>query len=65
MQEPEALYDRLCAIVAAFNGLISTVRCEGMSDSVARPDKGSVVFTSGLHGWCVEALQTPNRVMDS
>lgn len=48
---PEALYERLCAIVAAFNGLVSTLRSEGMSDSLARPDEGSVVFASGLHGW--------------
>lgn len=56
MQKPEALYERLCAIVAAFNGLVSTLRSEGMSDSLARPDEGSVVFASGLHGWCAQAL---------
>ncbi|CAO3648162.1 unnamed protein product [Cunninghamella blakesleeana] len=47
----EELYQFLTNTIGSFNTIISTFENKIHGDLQAFPDKGTVVFTSGLHGW--------------
>jgi elongation factor 2 len=55
-QTPKALYARLRAIIESFNELAAIMRVEDLFDPYVRPQEGTVVFTSGLHGWYVPVV---------
>merc|ERR1711988_1250492 len=51
MMEPEDMYSRFRKSLEDVNVIISTYNDELMGDVQVAPDKGTVAFGSGLHGW--------------
>merc|ERR1712139_317460 len=49
--EPEDMYNRFRTSMENVNVIIATYNDELMGDSQVAPEKGSVAFGSGLHGW--------------
>merc|ERR1712166_113231 len=49
--EPEDMYSRFRKAVEDVNVIIATYNDELMGDVQVRPEKGTVAFGSGLHGW--------------
>jgi elongation factor 2 len=49
--EPEDMYGRFRKAVEDVNVIISTYTDELMGDNQVMPEKGTVAFGSGLHGW--------------
>merc|ERR1719359_1501583 len=49
--EPEDMYNRFRKAVENINVIIATYHDELMGDVQVSPDKGTVAFGSGLHGW--------------
>jgi elongation factor 2 len=48
--EPEAAYQLLSSCITSANDFISTY-CDPVGDVMLQPEKGNVIFGSGLHGW--------------
>merc|ERR1712224_927472 len=51
MGEPEDMYNRFRKAVENVNVIIATYNDELMGDIQVAPEKGTVAFGSGLHGW--------------
>eukprot|EP00959_Pyramimonas_sp_CCMP1952_P055422 1158611-Pyramimonas_sp.AAC.1 len=49
--EPEDMYQRFRKAIEDVNVIIATYNDELMGDNQVNPDKGTVAFGSGLHGW--------------
>merc|ERR1712226_1611915 len=49
--QPEDMYDRFRKAIEDVNVIIATYNDELMGDVQVGPDKGTVAFGSGLHGW--------------
>jgi len=49
--EPEDMYNRFRKAIEDVNVIISTYNDELMGDNQVGPEKGTVAFGSGLHGW--------------
>jgi len=49
--EPEDMYQRFCKAIENVNVIIATYNDALMGDSQVAPEKGTVAFGSGLHGW--------------
>lgn len=50
-QDQEAAYQGFVRTIETANVIISTYRDEKLGDTQVYPDKGTVCFGSGLHGW--------------
>jgi len=51
MMEPEDMYQRFRKAIENVNVIIATYNDELMGDVQVTPEKGTVAFGSGLHGW--------------
>ena len=49
--EKEDLYQSFCRTIESVNVIVSTYMDEALGDVQVSPDKGTVAFGSGLHGW--------------
>eukprot|EP00834_Sanchytrium_tribonematis_P006639 NODE_508_length_6671_cov_0.774041.p1 type:complete len:787 gc:universal NODE_508_length_6671_cov_0.774041:1916-4276(+) len=59
--EKEELYQNFQRVVESVNVIISTYMDEKLGDVQVYPDKGTVAFGSGLHGWAFTLRQFANR----
>ncbi|KAA8916023.1 hypothetical protein TRICI_001838 [Trichomonascus ciferrii] len=59
--EKEELYQTFARTVESVNVIISTYRDKALGDCQVYPDKGTVAFASGLHGWAFTVRQFATR----
>jgi elongation factor 2 len=59
--DKEALYETFRRTVENVNVIISTYHDEALGDVQVYPEKGTVAFGSGLHGWAFTLRQFANR----
>ncbi len=59
--DKEALYQNFLRAVESVNVVISPYHDEALGDVHVSPDKGTVAFGSGLHGWGFTLRQFANR----
>ena len=59
--EKEELYQNFQRVVESVNVIISTYMDEALGDVQVYPEKGTVAFGSGLHGWAFTLRQFANR----
>ncbi|EEB06395.1 translation elongation factor 2 Eft2,B [Schizosaccharomyces japonicus yFS275] len=57
----EELYQNFSRVVESVNVVISTYYDKVLGDCQVYPDKGTVAFASGLHGWAFTIRQFANR----
>lgn len=57
----EDLYQSFCRAIESVNVIIATYNDIALGDCQVYPDKGTVAFGSGLHGWCFTLRQFANR----
>nr|BAA23590.1 elongation factor 2 [Schizosaccharomyces pombe]BAA23591.1 elongation factor 2 [Schizosaccharomyces pombe] len=57
----EELYQNFARVVESVNVVISTYYDKVLGDCQVFPDKGTVAFASGLHGWAFTVRQFANR----
>ncbi|KAG8912498.1 Elongation factor 2, partial [Tulasnella sp. 417] len=57
----EDLYQSFCDTIESVNVIISTYHDEALGDVQVYPDKGTVAFGSGLHGWAFTLRQFATR----
>ncbi|KLO10112.1 P-loop containing nucleoside triphosphate hydrolase protein [Schizopora paradoxa] len=57
----EDLYQSFCRAIESVNVIIATYNDKALGDVQVYPDKGTVAFGSGLHGWCFTLRQFANR----
>ena len=57
----EELYQSFCRTIESVNVIISTYHDEALGDVQVYPDKGTVAFGSGLHGWAFTLRQFASR----
>jgi elongation factor 2 len=50
-QDPEESYQTFCRTIESANVIIATYHDEALGDVQVYPEKGTVAFGSGLHGW--------------
>ncbi|OMH79184.1 Elongation factor 2 [Zancudomyces culisetae] len=60
-QDKESLYTSFLRTVENVNVIIATYYDKGMGDLQVSPEKGTVAFGSGLHGWAFTLMQFANR----
>jgi elongation factor 2 len=59
--DKESLYQSFQRTIESVNVIISTYHDEALGDVQVYPDKGTVAFGSGLHGWGFTLRQFANR----
>lgn len=59
--EPESLYQNFQRVIESVNVIISTYMDPVLGDVQVYPDKGTVAFGSGLHGWAFTLVQFAAR----
>ncbi|EKM83965.1 hypothetical protein AGABI1DRAFT_110568 [Agaricus bisporus var. burnettii JB137-S8] len=59
--DKESLYQSFQRTIESVNVIISTYHDEALGDVQVYPDKGTVAFGSGLHGWGFTLRQFSNR----
>lgn len=59
--EKEALYTNFLRVIESVNVVISTYQDKILGDSQVYPEKGSVAFSSALHGWAFTLLSFAKR----
>ena len=59
--KPEDLYQQFSRTVESVNVIISTYNDEALGDVQVYPEKGTVAFGSGLHGWAFTLRQFASR----
>lgn len=59
--DKESLYESLLRCVESVNVVISTYHDDALGDVQVYPDRGSVAFSSGLHGWGFTLRQFAKR----
>lgn len=59
--EKEALYQTFSRTIESVNVIISTYKDEALGDVQVYPDKGTIAFGSGLHGWAFTLRQFARR----
>jgi elongation factor 2 len=50
-QEPEDMYQAFSRIIETANVIMATYQDEALGDVCVYPEKGTVAFSAGLHGW--------------
>ena len=59
--KPEELYQQFCRTIESVNVIVSTYHDAALGDVQVYPDKGTVAFGSGLHGWAFTLRQFATR----
>jgi elongation factor 2 len=59
--DKEALYQTFSRTIESVNVIVSTYHDEKLGDVQMYPDKGTIAFGSGLHGWGFTLRQFANR----
>lgn len=59
--EKEDLYQSFCRTIESVNVIISTYNDAVLGDVQVHPEKGTVAFASGLHGWAFTLRQFAKR----
>lgn len=59
--EPEELYQNFSRVIESVNVVIATYFDKALGDVQVYPDKGTVAFGSGLHGWAFTIRQFATR----
>lgn len=49
--DPEDMYQNFARIIETANVIMATYQDEALGDVTVYPDKGTVAFSAGLHGW--------------
>ncbi|KAF2136308.1 uncharacterized protein K452DRAFT_292504 [Aplosporella prunicola CBS 121167] len=57
----EDLYQNFCRVIESVNVVIATYFDKNLGDVQVYPDKGTVAFGSGLHGWAFTVRQFASR----
>jgi len=59
--QKEDLYQNFCRVIESVNVVISTYLDKAMGDLQVYPEKGTIAFGSGLHGWAFTIRQFATR----
>ena len=59
--EKEDLYQNFCRVIESINVIIATYFDKALGDVQVYPDKGTIAFGSGLHGWAFTIRQFAAR----
>jgi elongation factor 2 len=60
--DKESLYQSFQRTIESVNVIVSTYHDEALGDVQVYPDKGTVAFGSGLHGWAFSLREFANRL---